>query len=312
MDSFLQTCFDISASPNPELAEFGFRTALLGVVARTLNPPKKHDHMTVFVGPQGCGKSTFWKHLLPFEDWFSDSLNLDADDKGRVESLLGKVIIECSEMRGRSKADNDGIKAFLSRETDNVRLAYRRNPASMNRLCCFVGTSNEKDCLPPDPTGARRYIVVEVDRKEGMPVEAIWERLKDLREQLWGEALHRYKVDKEGHHVPEEIEAELNRINRGYMGIDEAFENAIATAEAELRKSYEQGGHRGYRIETIIDKMASCAEISDFGWSQRTMENRVASYLRNQAKWERDANPVRLKNGGRARLWRPKTKKAAF
>ena len=53
----------------------------------------------------------------------------------------------------------------------------------------FVGSTNEADCLPNDPSGNRRFVVVEL--MHGCDVEA---RGAAERVQWWAEALHRYRA----------------------------------------------------------------------------------------------------------------------
>ena len=74
------------------------------------------------------------KHALPpnHPGWFSDGLHLAASSKERAEALQGRVIIECAEMAGSTRAELESLKSFLTRQDDgSVRLAYRRNPETM-------------------------------------------------------------------------------------------------------------------------------------------------------------------------------------
>ena len=87
------------------------------------------------------------------DEGFSDGLNLAAHPKERAEALQGKVYVEASEMAGATRAELESLKAFVSRQNDgSVRLAYRRDPESTPRRCIIVGTSNNMNCLPNDPT----------------------------------------------------------------------------------------------------------------------------------------------------------------
>ena len=148
--------------------------------------------MPVLVGPQGVGKSHLLRAILPPEhpEWFSDALHLAAHPKERVESLLGRVLVEVSEMAGAHRAEIQSLKAFLTRQDDGAtRLAYRRNPEPMPRRAILAGTTNDAECLPNDPTGLRRFVPVEVPR--GCDVQAY---LDPQRHQLWAEAVTWYRL----------------------------------------------------------------------------------------------------------------------
>ena len=147
-----------------DLLGWASRSVLMGVVLRTDHPGEKHDEMVVLVGPQGIGKSTAWAWLLPGEPqrslWFSDGLSFHDDQKTKAEALQGMVLVEASEMTGSTKAEVEGIKKFLSRTNDNIRLTYRRDPSPLLRRCMIVGTTNDPRCLPNDASGNRRFLPV--------------------------------------------------------------------------------------------------------------------------------------------------------
>ena len=75
-----------------------------------------------------------------------------------MESLEGKVFVECAELTGLKKAEIQRLKAFLSRQNDNsTRGAYQRYTEDRPRMAVIGGTSNEQQALPFDPDGNRRF-----------------------------------------------------------------------------------------------------------------------------------------------------------
>ena len=158
LDRLLHNCFVLTdrADP-PELVAWVGRFLVMGAVWRTLHPGAKLDETPV-VGPQGVGKSTLLQYLLPPDatDWFADGLNCLSTDKEFAEALAGRVIVELSEMRGRSLADIDALKARLTRTNDGYhRGAYARHAETQLRRAIIVGTTNSMAALPNDVTGNR-------------------------------------------------------------------------------------------------------------------------------------------------------------
>ena len=164
----------------------------LGAVARAYEPGAKLDIMPVLIGPQGVGKSAFLANMFPARyqsEWFSDAVDLNAPDARRlIEPTLGKVVVEFSEMVGSRRADVERLKAFVTRQNDgDVRLAYAHNPEERLRRWVGIGTTNDDDPLPNDPTGNRRFVIAKTPN--GSHIEAVMEKYRD---QLWAEATHRY------------------------------------------------------------------------------------------------------------------------
>ena len=150
--------------------------------------------MPVLVGGQGIGKSALLLNLFPPEhaEWLNDGLHLASDPKVRAEALLGRVIVEASEMAGSTRADLESLKAFVSRQDDGgIRLAYRRNPESSPRRVCIIGTTNRLDSLPNDPSGLRRFVPVCLSPA----TQAVEGYLAEHRDQLWAEALTRHEAE---------------------------------------------------------------------------------------------------------------------
>ena len=175
------------------------RKAFTAAVARVMHPGCKYDTMLVLVGTQGRHKSTILAKMGG--GWFSDSLRTFGD-KDSMETIQGTWLNEVAEMQAMSKADVDAVKMFLSKTNDYYRAAYGRYTADRPRQCVFFGTTNSKECLV-DPTGGRRFWVVDIDRRER--TKNVFLDLDKERDQLWAEAVAYWRLG-EALHLPAELE----------------------------------------------------------------------------------------------------------
>ena len=159
------------------------RTSLTAAVARAMLPGIKYDYMPVLAGPQGLGKSTLLRLLAP--KWFNDSLTT-FDGKDAYETIQGSWIMELAELVGMSKADDNKIKQFLSKQEDIFREPYGRRTGRYPRRCVFFGTTNEEEFLR-DHTGNRRFWPVECGVQQ--PAKSVFTELAANVPQIWAEAL---------------------------------------------------------------------------------------------------------------------------
>jgi predicted P-loop ATPase len=83
------------------------------------------------------------------------------------------------------KADMSRVKSFMSRNIDRFRPPYGRRLIESPRQCVFVGTVNHSEYLR-DETGGRRFWPVACGRID-------LDGLKHDRDQLWAEAVARYR-----------------------------------------------------------------------------------------------------------------------
>jgi putative DNA primase/helicase len=160
--------------------------SLIGAVARIYEPGCKNDCSPTLVGDQGTLKSTSIKVLFS-EPWFTDEIS-EFGSKDAAMQTAGVWGIEIGELVA-GRRDVDKTKAFMSRSTDRFRPPYGKVVIEQPRQCVFWGTTN-RDVFLFDETGNRRMWSVrcgQIDIK----------RLKADRDQLWAEAVSRFKAKEQ-------------------------------------------------------------------------------------------------------------------
>lgn len=230
LDNWLSVLLPLEQNAgNIELAKWASRYMFLGIVQRTKEPGCKLDEILTLHGEQGIGKSSVCASIIPHEfreECFTDRLILTSTPREAAESIQGVVLAEASEMTGMSRADIEKVKALITTTQDRVRLAYRKNTETIGRRCIFVGTSNT-DCLPNDPTGNRRFVVVKtIGNRANFKVEK-W--LDENRNRLFSAALWEYENGQRAN-LPRNLVDYQNKANSEYRITDDLVEDACIDA----------------------------------------------------------------------------------
>lgn len=136
----------------------------------------------VLQGPQGCGKTSFIKKIIPHR-FLKTGLDLDPSNTDSIRKCIKYWVVELGELDATMKSDQAKLKAFMTESADEFRKSYGRNPKRYNRTTSFYGTVNKSNFLK-DETGDRRYWVIPVTSVD-------IDRLKKIEiEQLWGEVMN--------------------------------------------------------------------------------------------------------------------------
>jgi putative DNA primase/helicase len=160
------------------------KVMFLSAVARAYKPGCQADVMVVMIGNQGIGKSKNLMSLVPEDAWFTDDLGGDLDQRRASEGLQGKWLVEFGEFARINRSTVEMVKAYISRRTDRYRPAYGRFAKDYPRQCVFIGTTNN-----PHP-------LQDLENRRFMPLrcpQAFIELKPDGRDQLWAEAVARFK-----------------------------------------------------------------------------------------------------------------------
>lgn len=204
---------DFLGAPDTPYVRAVTRKHLVAAVARVMEPGVKYDTAWVLLGHQGLGKSQLFRSLSPESEWLNESLS-NIEGKDGMEALRGKWFVELSEMSAMKRSDIETVKAFISRQVDTYRAAYRRDPVDFPRQCVFNLTTNEAQMLK-DSENRRFWVVNCLDPSPHAPS---WTMSHDQRDLIWSQALW-YWNHKESLILPPALEAEARRIQSGHTEI---------------------------------------------------------------------------------------------
>ena len=117
---------------------------LTGLIGRVYKPGIKFDNVPVLIGPQGIGKSTVARRLLP--DAFTDTPISFGKTQEDYRMLKYLCVVEIPELQGLKQTDINRIKGFLSASYDMCRELYKTHKRQP-RHNVFIATGNSKAFL---------------------------------------------------------------------------------------------------------------------------------------------------------------------
>jgi putative DNA primase/helicase len=247
---------------------------MISAVARVYEPGCQVDHVLVLQGAQGRGKSSALRALAIRDEWFSDSIPGFNDRKKFGEALRGVWLVEFGELDALSRSDISAAKLVLTARDDVYRGAYAKITERHVRRCVFAATTNE-DTFLADATGARRFWpvrVADIDRAA---------MLED-RDQLWAEAVSRYRAHEEWHITDSALLADAQAAQADVQQSD-PWQEPIERYLAELVTQTVVGTPRVTPSEILVGPLKLDVEKQE----QKHL-NRVARCLQI-AGWERRA-----------------------
>lgn len=271
------------------------RKHFTAAVARIYEPGVKYDYCLILVGPEGCGKSTLFATMGG--DWYNDSLTT-MDGKEAMEQLSGGWVFELPEITALKRSEVESIKSFLSRQCDAYRRAYGQRVVRYPRQCVFGGTTNEEYFLK-SKTGDRRFWVVPV--KPELRTHRYFRRdLSRDRDQIWAEAVYRYRQGEELM-LDDELAAQAKTRQEAYNDeaddpiktaflewLDEPVPRTWETWGAEQRRSWYTEDSPLRAIGSVVRQRVAPKE---FLWEKLGMSVNDPNYkwrARDVSRWLKD------------------------
>ncbi len=142
--------------------ESDFHTWMLSMVAQWLGKDRQHGNAIVplLIGPQGSGKTTFCRRLLPeyLQVYFNDRLSMKNDNDIFI-AMSSYGLINIDEFDAMSKSQQPILKYLISKHDIKFRPPYGKTMEERQRFASFIATTNNRRPLV-DPTGSRRFVCV--------------------------------------------------------------------------------------------------------------------------------------------------------
>ena len=203
---------------NPDLAKVLFKKWMIGAIAKVED--QGQNTMLVLDGNQGVGKSYLAKWLCPLPEYHKEG-SIRPDDKASQMAACSKFIWEVGEL-GKTirSSDHEALKDFLTTRDFSILEPYAHYITTRPAMASFIGTINDQGGFLKDPTGNRRFWIIEIG--------AIDHSYSDLYSvhDLWAEAYAYYKAGETNTLTDHEYKAVLD--------IQEEYKTPNITAEAIL------------------------------------------------------------------------------
>ena len=220
--SRIQEFYDTIKAKDELLKEIFLRRWMISAVAAAYEPEGIVSRgILVFQGAQNLGKTHWFKKLVPSAlGVLKDGALLRPEDKDSVFQIISNWLVELGELDATfRRADVAQLKAFITKQHDELRRPYAHAESNFARRTVFFGSVNPREYLS-DPTGSSRYWTVEC-------IEINHQHTLDMQ-QVFAEFASIYKSGESWHLTPEEF-ARMNASNEDYNILD-PIEDRFLTA----------------------------------------------------------------------------------
>lgn len=142
--------------------ESDFHIWMLSMVAQWTGKDRQHGNAIVplLIGPQGSGKSTFCRRLLPefLQMYYNDRISMKNDNDIFI-AMSSYALINIDEFDAMKKSQQPLLKYLISKNDIKFRPPYGKTMEQRQRFASFIATTNNIRPLI-DPTGSRRFICI--------------------------------------------------------------------------------------------------------------------------------------------------------
>lgn len=284
----------LGAADTPYIRELS-KKSILAAVARRMDPGCVVDFMTILKGRQGVGKSSAIKLLFGSEHVL-ELMRGSSEGKDGIMSMAKAWVVSDEELGMHTRTEMNKMKAFLTIRRDVWRPPYGLDTLEKPRAFVVWGSTNNTSFLTADPSGHRRYAVVEVNSVDFKGIVA-------MRDQLFAEAMELYRNKEMDYsnieNTTEEVQAYVVE-DALMLQVEKMMENWMNGAGKDRRLKHLGVEHYGIRLNDVgamlgwdykmYTQETASRHLSDvmrqLGWS-RILQKRV--------NWDKSNGPLWVK-----------------
>lgn len=174
-------CLVLDEDEDGQVAAALFRKWILGATAIGCGFTSKFEYVLTLVDPNGgSGKTRLFNTLAP-EGLRQDGVILDLSDKDSIMEATSYWLVELGELDGTfSRSSNAKLKAFLSKDRDQIRMPYGKAYLKYPRRTAFFASVNRPEFLV-DESGNRRFWPIRVtgaNHEHNVNMYQVWAQAK--------------------------------------------------------------------------------------------------------------------------------------
>ena len=271
-------CITLSNEKERSLFQKTFKKWFVGIMTGVYPNNFCNHLMFILIGKQGIGKTRVLNYLIPIElkNYLQEQGVLKEDDKDVKISVSTHLLLNIDELESFRKKDVDSLKSLITAKHFDLRMPYDHFSRKLKKRASFMGSTN-KDNFLSDPTGARRFLIFEIDFINFNKIN------NELIKNMYWQARKLYKSGGFKFHLTQEIIEKLNCRNERFAQEDLVKELVIKYLEPAKEFKNEDG------IELM-----TCSEITAYLLEEANLGD---SSLNNR-DWTIRKLGIHLKSGG--------------
>lgn len=185
-------------APLTDFSRLLIRKWLIQCIAILYNDSSQYgaEGVLTLQGPEGIGKTSFFRSLVPEVAWFYEGAAIDLENKDSVRRAISRWICEIGECDYTTRKQQSNLKAFITQNEDRDRREYERHEIRYPRKTSFCATVNNDEFLY-DGENRRWWVlpITHVDltalRELHKEVWQLWAQVKEL----WTASPQSFRLD---------------------------------------------------------------------------------------------------------------------
>ena len=200
-------------TPLDDFSRLLIRKWLIQCIAMLYNDNSQYgaEGVLTLQGPEGIGKTSFFRSLVPEVAWFYEGAAIDLENKDSVRRATSRWICEIGECDYTTRKQQSNLKAFITQNEDRDRREYEQHEVHYPRKTSFCATVNNDEFLYDGEN--RRWWVLPITKVD---LAALRELHKEVW-QLWAQVKELWTASSQSFRLDATEQQQLAQQNRKFQ-----------------------------------------------------------------------------------------------